>query len=202
MSKFELPALPYAHDALEPFIDKATMEFHHDKHHNTYVTNFNKALEDNKVEVTSFEDLFGKISKYPIAVRNNGGGHYNHSLFWTLMKPKGGGKPGGALGDAITASFGSFDEFKKLFSNAALTRFGSGWAWLVATGGKLVVTSSPNQDNPLMDISDVKGTPVLTLDVWEHAYYLKNQNRRNEYIESWWNVVNWDEAARLFASVK
>jgi Fe-Mn family superoxide dismutase len=202
MSKFELPVLPYAYDALEPFVDKATMELHHGKHHNTYLANFNKALEDNKIEVNSFEELFGSISKYPAAVRNNGGGHYNHSLFWSLMKPNGGGVPTGALGDAITASFGSFDEFKKLFSNAGLTRFGSGWAWLVASNGKLVVTSSPNQDNPLMDISEVKGTPVLTLDVWEHAYYLKHQNRRAEYIESWWNVVNWDEAARLFASAK
>ena len=202
MSKFELAPLPYAYDALEPHVDKLTMEIHHSKHHQAYVNNLNKLVEDNKIEVASIDELIANISKYPMGVRNNGGGVYNHAIFWKMMKPNGGGAPTGDLAAAITASFGSFDEFKKQFANAGMTRFGSGWAWLVANGGKLVITSTPNQDNPLMDIAEVKGTPVLTLDVWEHAYYLKHQNKRNEYIESWWNVVNWDEAARLFATAK
>jgi Fe-Mn family superoxide dismutase len=202
MGKFELPALPYAYDALEPYIDKMTMEIHHTKHHNAYVTNLNKAVEGTEMEGKSLEDLMANISKYPVAVRNNGGGHWNHSMFWTLMKKGGGGEPTGPLADAIKSSFGSFADFKTQFSNAGATRFGSGWAWLIKQSGKLVVTSTPNQDNPLMDVADVKGTPLLGLDVWEHAYYLKYQNRRPEYIENWWNVVNWAEVAKRFAEAK
>jgi Fe-Mn family superoxide dismutase len=202
MAKFELPALPYAYDALEPYIDKMTMEIHHTKHHNAYVTNLNKAVEGTEMEGKSLEDLMANISKYPAAVRNNGGGHWNHSLFWTLMKKNGGSEPTGAFADAIKSTFGSFTDFKTQFSNAGATRFGSGWAWLVKQNGKLVIGSTPNQDNPLMDVSDLKGTPVLGLDVWEHAYYLKYQNRRPEYIENWWNVVNWDKAAELFSNAK
>ncbi|HEX7356162.1 MAG TPA: superoxide dismutase [Ignavibacteriaceae bacterium] len=199
MAKFELPQLPYAYDALEPYIDKLTMEIHYTKHHNAYVTNLNKAIEGTENEGKSLYDMFAMISKLPAAIRNNGGGHWNHSLFWTLMKQNGGGQPSGALADAINSSFGSFDEFKKTFSNAAATRFGSGWAWLVVQNGKLVVSSTPNQDNPLMDVAEVKGTPVLGLDVWEHAYYLKYQNKRPDYIENWWNVVNWDKVSELFS---
>ena len=192
MAKFELPALPYAYDALEPYIDKMTMEIHHTKHHNAYVTNLNKAVEGTEMEGKSLEELMANISKYPVAVRNNGGGHWNHSLFWTLMKKNGGGEPTGPLADAIKSTFGSFADFKTQFSNAGATRFGSGWAWLVKQNGKLVIGSTPNQDNPLMDVADIKGTPILGLDVWEHAYYLKYQNRRPEYIENWWNVINWE----------
>ena len=199
MAKFELPALPYAYDALEPYIDKMTMEIHHTKHHNTYVTNLNKAIEGTENEGKTLEQMFASISKLPAAVRNNGGGHYNHSMFWTLMKQNGGGKPSGKIADAINSAFGSFDEFKVKFSTAAATRFGSGWAWLVVQDGKLVVSSTPNQDNPLMDVAEVKGTPVLGLDVWEHAYYLKYQNKRPDYIENWWNVVNWDKVNELFS---
>ena len=199
MAKFELPALPYAYDALEPYIDKMTMEIHHTKHHNAYVTNLNKAIEGTENEGKTLEQMFASISKLPAAVRNNGGGHYNHSMFWTLMKQNGGGKPSGKIADAINSAFGSFDEFKAKFSTAAATRFGSGWAWLVVQDGKLVVSSTPNQDNPLMDVAEVKGTPVLGLDVWEHAYYLKYQNKRPDYIENWWNVVNWDKVNELFS---
>ena len=202
MGKFELPALPYAYDALEPYIDKMTMEIHHTKHHNAYVTNLNKAVEGTEMEGKSLEDLMANISKYPVAVRNNGGGHWNHSMFWTLMKKGGGGEPTGALADAIKSAFGSFADFKTQFSNAGATRFGSGWAWLVKQNGKLVIGSTPNQDNPLMDIADIKGTPILGLDVWEHAYYLKYQNRRPEYIENWWNVINWAEASKRFSEAK
>lgn len=203
MSKFELPALPYAFDALEPHIDARTMEIHHDKHHAAYVTNLNKAVEGNaELEGKSLEELFKNISKLPVAVRNNGGGHYNHAMFWNVMGPNKGGQPTGALADAINGTFGSFDKFKELFNNAGATRFGSGWAWLVQSNGKLVVSSTPNQDNPLMDIADVKGFPVLGLDVWEHAYYLHYQNRRPDYMNAWWNVVNWDEVAKRFASAK
>jgi len=201
MGKFELPALPYAYDALEPYIDKMTMEIHHTKHHNAYVTNLNKAVDGTELADKSLEDLMANISKYPVPVRNNGGGHYNHSLFWKLMK-KGGGNPIGELATAINSTFGSLDDLKKKFNEAALGRFGSGWAWLVSSNGKLVVASTPNQDNPLMDVADVKGTPVLGLDVWEHAYYLKYQNRRNEYAENWWNVVNWDQALANYLSAK
>lgn len=199
MAKFELPKLEYAYDALEPYIDKMTMEIHYTKHHNAYVTNLNKAVEGTALEGKSLEELFATISKAPVAVRNNGGGHWNHSLFWTIMKQNGGGKPTGKVADAINSAFGSFDEFKTKFSTAAATRFGSGWAWLLVQEGKLVVSSTPNQDNPLMDVAEVKGKPILGLDVWEHAYYLKYQNRRPEYIENWWNVVNWDQVNELFS---
>lgn len=199
MAKFELPQLPYTYDALEPYIDKMTMEIHHSKHHNAYVTNLNKALEGTEHEGKSMEEMFAMMSKLPAVVRNNGGGHWNHSLFWTLMKQNGGGKPTGKIADAINSAFGSFDEFKTKFSTAAATRFGSGWAWLLVQDGKLVVSSTPNQDNPLMDLAEVKGTPVLGLDVWEHAYYLKYQNKRPDYIENWWNVVNWDKVNELFS---
>lgn len=199
MAKFELPQLPYAYDALEPYIDKMTMEIHYTKHHNAYVTNLNKAVDGTELEGKTLEELFAMASKVPAAVRNNGGGHWNHSLFWTLMKQNGGGKPTGKVADAINSSFGNFDEFKNKFSTAAATRFGSGWAWLVVQNGKLVVSSTPNQDNPLMDVAEVKGTPILGLDVWEHAYYLKYQNRRPEYIENWWNVINWDKVNELYS---
>lgn len=201
MSKFELPKLPYGYDALEPVIDKMTMEIHHTKHHQAYVTNLNNAIAGTEMEGKSLEELMANISKYPMAVRNNGGGHYNHSLFWNLMK-QGGSAPSGALLEAINSTFNSVDEFKEKFNAAAMTRFGSGWAWLVVSGGKLVISSTPNQDNPLMDVADVKGTPLLGLDVWEHAYYLKYQNRRNEYVGNWWNVVNWDEVSKRFAEAK
>jgi Fe-Mn family superoxide dismutase len=199
---FTLPALPYAHDALEPYIDKMTMEIHHGKHHNAYVTNLNKAVENTELATKSLEELFSGISKLPPAVRNNGGGHWNHTAFWQWMKPKGGGVPTGPLADAIARDFGSFDKFKEQFGNAGITRFGSGWAWLIAQHGKLVVASTPNQDNPLMDVAETKGVPVLGLDVWEHAYYLKYQNRRPDYVAAFWNVVNWDEAAKRFAAAK
>jgi Fe-Mn family superoxide dismutase len=202
MSKFELMPLPYAFNALEPHIDARTMEIHHDKHHAAYVNNFNKALEGTEFEGKSFEDIFKNISKAPAAVRNNGGGVWNHNMFWQVMGPNKGGLPSGNLADAINSTFGSFDKFKELFSTAGATRFGSGWAWLVLSGGKLVITSTPNQDNPLMDIAEAKGTPLLALDVWEHAYYLNYQNRRPDYIASWWNVVNWDNVAKRFASVE
>ena len=199
---FQLPSLPYACDALEPHVDKQTMEIHHGKHHNAYVTNLNNAIAGTDLEKMSIEDICKNISKHPAPVRNNGGGHYNHSLFWTIMGPKAGGTPSGALADAINAAFTSFDEFKTKFANAGATRFGSGWAWLVAANGKLQVGSTPNQDNPLMDVSDIKGTPILGLDVWEHAYYLKYQNKRPDYIAAWWNVVNWDAVAKRFAEAK
>ena len=202
MAKFELPALPYAHDALEPYVDKTTMEIHHGKHHAGYVNKLNAAVEGTPLEGKSLEELLKDVSKHPVAVRNNGGGHFNHSLFWTVMKQGGGGKPSGDLESAINSAFNSFDEFKKQFSNTAATRFGSGWAWLIVAGGKLAITSTPNQDNPLMDVSETKGTPILGLDVWEHAYYLKYQNRRPEYIENWFNVVNWEEVASRFGKAK
>lgn len=202
MSKFELPKLAYAFDALEPHIDARTMEIHHDKHHAAYVNNLNKAVENTDMAGKSLEELFLNVSKLPVAVRNNGGSHYNHTLFWEVMAPQKGGQPSGALLDAINGSFGSFKTFQEKFSQAAATQFGSGWAWLVHSGGKLVVTSTPNQDNPLMDLADVKGTPILVLDVWEHAYYLNYQNRRPDYITAWWNVVNWDEVAKRFSNLK
>lgn len=196
---FELPALHYATDALEPHIDKLTMEIHHDKHHQAYVTNLNKALEGKPEATHPIEEIIKNIEKFPVAVRNNGGGHYNHSLFWEVIGPNKGGEPTGALADAIKAAFGSFADFKTKFSEAGTTRFGSGWAWLsVGTDKKLVVSSTPNQDNPLMSIAEVKGQPILGMDVWEHAYYLKYQNRRPEYIAAFWNVVNWDAVAERF----
>ena len=202
MSKFELPPLPYAYDALEPYIDKLTMEIHHDKHHAAYVANFNKALEGTAAEDKTIEEIFKSVSKYPVAVKNNGGGVYNHSMFWTVMKKNGGGAPSGAVADAIKSSFGSFDDFKTAFNTAATTRFGSGWAWLIVNGGKLSVISTANQDNPLMDIAETKGTPILLLDVWEHSYYLKYQNRRPEYVANFWNVINWDEVNKLYSAAK
>ena len=196
---FELPALPYATDALEPHIDKMTMEIHHDKHHQAYVTNLNKALEGKPEANQSIEDLMKNVDKFPAAVRNNGGGHYNHSLFWEVIGPNKGGEPKGALADAIKAAFGSFADFKTKFAEAGATRFGSGWAWLIVTADKKVaVCSTPNQDNPLMSIAEVKGTPILGMDVWEHAYYLKYQNKRPDYIAAFWNVVNWDAVTERF----
>ncbi|MBS1950985.1 MAG: Superoxide dismutase [Mn] [Cytophagales bacterium] len=200
---FTLPALPYAFNALEPHIDARTMEIHHGKHHNAYVTNLNNAIAGKPEEQLSIEELCKNISKYPMAVRNNGGGHYNHSLFWTIMAPHAGGAPAGALADAILSAFGSFEEMKTKFNSAAASRFGSGWAWLVkGADGKLAITSTPNQDNPLMDVptAEVKGTPILGLDVWEHAYYLHYQNRRPDYCTAFWNVINWSEVARRFAA--
>jgi len=200
---FELPALPYATDALEPHIDKQTMEIHHGKHHQAYVTNLNKALEGKPEAGQSIDEIIKNISKFPPAVRNNGGGHFNHSLFWEVIGPNKGGEPKGELADAINAAFGSFADFKTKFAEAGATRFGSGWAWLsVGSDKKLVVSSTPNQDNPLMDVADVKGTPVLGMDVWEHAYYLKYQNKRPDYIAAFWNVVNWDAVADRFAQAK
>jgi Fe-Mn family superoxide dismutase len=198
---FELPALPYAHNALEPHVDTATMEIHHGKHHAAYVNNLNAAITGTEHEGKSLEELMANISKLPAAVRNNGGGHYNHSLFWTVMSPSGGGEPSGDLAAAITSAFGSFTAFKEEFAKAGATRFGSGWAWLCVENGKLKVCSTPNQDNPLMDVvTDCSGMPILGLDVWEHAYYLNYQNRRPDYISAFWNVVNWSEVARRYAA--
>ncbi|MFZ0452997.1 MAG: superoxide dismutase [Ignavibacteriaceae bacterium] len=202
MGKFELPSLPYDYDALEPSIDKQTMEIHHTKHHGGYVSKLNAAVEGTELADKSIEDILKNVSKHSAAVRNNGGGHYNHSLFWTIMKKGGGGNPSGDLANAINSSFGSFEQFKKQFSDAAGTRFGSGWAWLISSSGKLEITSTPNQDNPLMDVAEKKGKPVMGLDVWEHAYYLKYQNRRPEYIENWWKVVNWDAVAERYKNLK
>ncbi|MES2592299.1 MAG: superoxide dismutase [Bacteroidota bacterium] len=204
--KFTLSVLPYSYNALEPHIDKQTMEIHHSKHHQAYVTNLNKALEtlDSNLlgGIYTFDAIFDKIEKLPPAIRNNAGGHYNHSLYWILMKPNGGGQPKGRLAASINASFGSFDEFKKKFNETAMSRFGSGWAWLVFNKGNLTITSTANQDNPLMNLSGIetKGTPIIALDIWEHAYYLKNQNRRADYIASWWNVMNWEAAESLYNS--
>ncbi len=196
---FELPKLDYSYDALEPHIDARTMEIHHTKHHAAYINNLNAAIEGTDMAGKSIEELLSNISSLPVAVRNNGGGYYNHSLFWKVMSPNGGGQPSGELAAAIDKAFGSFDAFKEEFSKAAATRFGSGWAWLVKTpAGELVVSSTPNQDNPLMDVADVKGTPLLGIDVWEHAYYLNYQNRRPDYIGAFWSVINWDEVATRF----
>lgn len=199
---FELPKLAYAYNALEPHIDARTMEIHHTKHHQAYITNLNNAIAGTDAEKLSVEEICKNISKYPVAVRNNGGGHYNHTLFWTLMAPNAGGAPSGELASAIDAAFGSLDEFKKQFAAAGAGRFGSGWAWLIVKDSKLAITSTPNQDNPLMDIAEVKGTPILALDVWEHAYYLNYQNRRPDYITAFWNVVNWEEVSKLLKSAK
>ena len=194
---FKLPELDYAYNALEPNIDARTMEIHHTKHHAGYTNNLNAAIEGTELAGKSIEDIMSGISKHPVAVRNNGGGYYNHDLFWKVMSPNGGGKPSGKVLEAIEKSFGSFDTFKEQFSKAAATRFGSGWAWLVKKqDGSLVVSSTPNQDNPLMDVAEVKGTPILGLDVWEHAYYLKYQNLRPDYIGAFYNVINWDEVAK------
>lgn len=199
---FELPKLPYATDALEPSIDTKTMEIHHGKHHAGYTANLNNAISGTALEGKSIETILASVGSASGAVRNNGGGFYNHSLFWTVMAPNAGGNPTGELASAIDASFGSFDAFKDAFSKSAATRFGSGWAWLIVVDGKLQVTSTPNQDNPLMDIAEVKGAPVLALDVWEHAYYLNYQNRRPDYINAFFNVVNWEKVAELFAQAK
>ena len=199
---FELPSLPYALNALEPHIDARTMEIHHGKHHNAYVTNLNAAIAGTDLEGKSLEELM-KVAGSNAAVRNNGGGHWNHSLFWQILSPTGGGLPTGALAAAIDAKFGSFDAFKETFNKAGATRFGSGWAWLcVDTKKELCVCSSPNQDNPLMDVSDCPGTPILGLDVWEHAYYLHYQNRRLDYIAAFWNLVNWEEVSKRYAAAK
>ncbi|KKO90290.1 superoxide dismutase [Sphingobacterium sp. Ag1] len=200
---FELEALPYAADALEPHIDKTTMEIHHDRHHQAYVDNLNKAIAGTDAENLSLLDIIKNVSKYSAAVRNNGGGHYNHSLFWKVLGPNAGGAPTGELAEAINATFGSFDELKKQLQAAGATRFGSGWAWLiVGADGKLAVTSTPNQDNPLMDVAEVKGTPILGIDVWEHAYYLKFQNKRPAYLEEIFNVINWNAVAQNYAAAK
>ena len=200
---FSLPELPYSYPALEPIIDKQTMEIHHSKHHKAYIDNLNKAL-DGKNNTRNIEEILSTISKEDKAVRNNGGGHYNHSLFWTLMKPNPENKAnpaGGKIAEAINSSFGSFDEFKKQFNEAGMKRFGSGWAWLYAEDKKLKIGSTPNQDNPLMDNAEIKGTPLLALDVWEHAYYLKHQNKRVDYINNWWALVNWEKVNELFAKI-
>jgi len=200
---FELPKLAYAHAALEPHIDTKTMEIHHGKHHQAYVTNLNAALTGTDAENLSIEEICKNISKYPMAVRNNGGGHYNHSLFWTIMAPNAGGSTKGDLATAIENDLGGFEKFKTDFAQAGATRFGSGWAWLcVKADGKLAVCSTPNQDNPLMDIADCKGTPILGMDVWEHAYYLNYQNRRPDYMAAFFNVINWDKVAELYAIAK
>jgi Fe-Mn family superoxide dismutase len=195
----QLPKLPYEYTALEPHIDARTMEIHHSKHHNAYVTNLNNAIAGTEMENLSLEDLFKNMSKYPMPVRNNGGGHYNHTMFWNIMSPNGGGAPTGKLAAAIDSELGGFDKFKEAFAAAGATRFGSGWAWLcVQADGKLCVCSTPNQDNPLMDIADCKGTPILGMDVWEHAYYLHYQNRRPDYIAAFFNVINWEEVGRRY----
>ncbi len=196
---FKLPKLPYDYKALEPHIDAKTMEIHYSKHHNGYTNKLNAALEGSGLEKKSIEDILKRVSKHSDAIRNNGGGYYNHSLFWSVMSPDGGGEPGGKLGKAINDSFGSFEKFKEKFTAAAGTRFGSGWAWLIVRrNGKLAVTSTPNQDNPLMDVVKTKGAPILGLDVWEHAYYLNYQNRRPDYVNAFFNVINWKEVQKLY----
>lgn len=199
---FTLPALPYAKEALEPHIDAKTMEIHHDKHHQAYVDNLNKAIEGTEHAEKSLEDLVKSAGAISAAVRNNGGGHWNHSFFWEVIGPDAGGEPTGTLADAIRDAFGSLDGLKEKMNDAGAKRFGSGWAWLIIKDGKLEVTSTPNQDNPLMDVAEVKGTPILGVDVWEHAYYLKYQNRRPEYLKAFWNVVNWSKVAENFEAAK
>lgn len=202
MKDCKFPELPYSYDALEPYIDKMTMEIHYTKHHKAYFDKLLAAVKGTEMESMSFEDLLGNISKFPVAVRNNGGGHFNHTLFWSLLSKDGSKEPTGELAEQIKKDFGSFDKFKEEFSNAAASRFGSGWAWLVYNDGKLNVCSTPNQDNPLMDVSECKGNPLLGLDVWEHAYYLKYQNRRPDYIGAFWNVVNWDAVSKRYEEMK
>lgn len=196
--KFKLEELGYNYNALEPYIDAQTMEIHHTKHHGAYISNLNAALEGQKADNLNIEEILAKISTFPLSVRNNGGGVYNHNLFWRVISPGGKGEPHGELMQAIKRDFESFENFKNLFSKAAVSRFGSGWAWLLKKDNKLIISSTPNQDNPLMDIAEVKGTPVLCLDVWEHAYYLKYQNRRPEYIDAFWKLVNWREVEKRF----
>lgn len=195
---FTLPPLPYAYEALEPHIDTETMKIHHDKHHQAYVDNLNKAIAGTDNESKSIEELVKTAGSISPAVRNNGGGHWNHTFFWDSLAPNAGGTPTGKLADAINSAFGSFDAFKEKFNAAGATRFGSGWAWLSVNGGKLEVSSTPNQDNPLMDVAETKGTPILGADVWEHAYYLKYQNKRADYLAAFWNVVNWTKVAERF----
>jgi len=199
---FTLPALPYAHDALEPHIDTLTMQIHHGKHHQAYVDNLNKAIAGTPNENKSLEELVKNAGAISAPVRNNGGGHWNHTFFWESLAQNAGGAPSGALGDAINSAFGSFDEFKTKFAAAGVGRFGSGWAWLIVKDGKLEISSTPNQDNPLMDVAEVKGTPILGVDVWEHAYYLKYQNKRPDYLAAIWNVINWNKVAERFAAAK
>jgi superoxide dismutase, Fe-Mn family len=199
---FELPQLPYAYDALEPHIDARTMEIHHSKHHNAYITNVNAAIAGTDLEGKSIEDILANLDMENKAVRNNGGGHFNHSLFWTIMSPNGGGLPTGELAAAIDSDLGSFDAFKAAFAKAGATQFGSGWAWLCVKDGKLEVCGTPNQDNTLMPGVGCGGTPILGMDVWEHAYYLNYQNRRPDYIEAFFNVINWDEVAKRYAAAK
>ena len=194
--EFSQVKLPYAFNALEPHIDAQTMEIHYTKHHTAYIKNVNEAIAADKITASNEKEFFAQASKLSAKAKNNGGGAWNHNFFWEVMKANGGGAPNGKVADAINGAFGSFDKFKEQFSNAAATRFGSGWAWLVNDGGKLKIGSTPNQDNPLMDLSEIKGTPLLALDVWEHAYYLKYQNKRADYIAAWYNVVNWDEVAK------
>ena len=195
---YSLPPLPYSFDALEPHIDATTMEIHHDRHHKGYVDNLNKAIAGTDAEGKTLEELMANISAYPTAVRNNGGGHFNHSLFWSILAPNAGGQPSGDLAQAINEAFGSFDALKEKLNTAASTRFGSGWAWLCVADGKLAVCSTPNQDNPLMDVADCNGTPILGVDVWEHAYYLKYQNKRPDYLNAIWNVINWNEVEKRY----
>jgi Fe-Mn family superoxide dismutase len=200
---FTLAPLPYAHDALEPHIDTQTMQIHHGKHHQAYVDNLNKAIAGTEHENKTLEELVATAGKISAAVRNNGGGHWNHTFFWESLAPNAGGTPSGELAEAINKAFGSFDAFKEKFANAGMTRFGSGWAWLCLNAQKeLCICSSPNQDNPLMDVSECPGTPILGVDVWEHAYYLKYQNRRAEYLAAFWNVVNWSKVAARYAASK
>lgn len=196
---FVLDPLPYANNALEPHFDALTMEIHHDRHHNTYVTNLNNAVAGTDNEAKTLDELVANAGALSPAIRNNGGGHFNHTFFWNILSPNGGGAPGGALGAAIDSTFGSFDAMKDEFKKAALGRFGSGWAWLIQKAdGSLAISSTPNQDNPLMDVAEVKGTPLLGLDVWEHAYYLKFQNKRPDYVDTFWNVINWEAVAAKF----
>ena len=199
---FTLDPLPYANNALEPHFDALTMEIHHDRHHQAYVTNLNAAVAGTELEGKSIEEIVANISKAPAPVRNNGGGHWNHAFFWKSLSPNGGGEPTGELAQAITAKFGSFQAFKDEFKKAATGRFGSGWAWLIKSGDGVAITSTPNQDNPLMDIAEAKGTPIIGLDVWEHAYYLKYQNKRPDYIDAYWNVVDWKAADALYVGAK
>jgi len=200
---FVLDPLPYANDALEPHFDALTMEIHHDRHHNAYVTNLNAAIAGTDLEGQSIEELLAKISTLPAPVRNNGGGHWNHTFFWNILAPNAGGLPVGTLATAIDSTFGSFDNLKAEFKKAGIGRFGSGWAWLIVKAdGSLAISSTPNQDNPLMDVAEAKGTPILALDVWEHAYYLKYQNKRPDFIDAFWNVVDWNGAEARYQAAK
>jgi len=199
---FTLPALPYAPDALEPYIDSTTMQIHHGKHHQAYIDNLNKAIAGTENENKGLDDLIARAGSISPAVRNNGGGHWNHTFFWEILAPRASGAPSGELANAINSAFGSFDEFKTKFSAAGVGRFGSGWAWLIIKDGKLEISSTPNQDNPLMDVAEVKGRPIFGVDVWEHAYYLKYQNKRPEYLTQIWNVINWPKVEEHFAKAK